>query len=83
MEKLGVYADVADLLELMFLVELMVVSVNGAAKGESRLVVGVGKSVEVDLEWIEDAKEVERVLACDTKLCEGITEDRSVRFSHR
>ena len=53
LEKFGVYADVSDLFKLMFLVELMVVSVNGSAEGKSCLVVGVRKGVKMDFERIE------------------------------
>ena len=52
LEEFGVYSDVLDLFELMFLMELVVVGVYGAAEGELSLVVGVWKSVEVDFERI-------------------------------
>ena len=52
LEEFGVYSDVSDLFELMFLMELVVVGVYGAAEGESSLVVGVWKIVEVDFKRI-------------------------------
>ncbi len=65
LEEFGVYLDVSDLFELMFFMELVVVGVYGAAKGEWSLVVGVWKSVEVDFERIQYAKELEGVLVRD------------------
>ena len=52
LEEFGVYSDVADLFELIFTVELVVVGVYGTAEGESTLVGGVWECVEVDLEGI-------------------------------
>ena len=52
LEEFGVYSDVADLFELVVMVELVVVGVNGTAEGESILVGGVWECVEVDLEGI-------------------------------
>ena len=58
----------------------MVVGVNGTAEGESTLVGGVWECVEMNLEGVEDAEEVEGVLVGDAQFGEGIAEDGGVRF---
>ena len=38
-------SNVSDLFELVLLVELVVVSIDGTTEGESSLIIGVGESV--------------------------------------
>ena len=46
------YADVANLFELVSLVKLVVVGVNGASESEARRVIGIGEGVKVDFERV-------------------------------
>ena len=72
LEEFGVYSDVADLFELVVTVELVVVGVNGTAEGESILVSGVWECVEMNLEGVEDAEEVEGVFVSDAQFGESV-----------
>lgn len=58
----------------------MVVLVDGMAEGESMLVGGIWECVELDLEGVVDAKEVEGVLVGDAQFDEGIAKDGCVGF---
>ena len=65
LEEFGVNADIADLFELCFLVELVVVGIDCASKSESGSIIGVWEGVEVDFKGVEHAKNLEGVFVCD------------------
>jgi len=65
LEEFGVNADIADLFELCFLVELVVVGIDCASKSESGSIIGVWEGVEVDFKGVEHARNLEGVIVCD------------------